>query len=1119
MADNSKYDELFLALAENSPSMVFINHKGRIVYANANCTQVMGYSNEELLADGFNFKKLVAKEYIPELEKNLAAHVAGLDVEPLDYELVTRDGKRLFSTIRTKLISLGGDKAMLVIVTDVSSYREAISRQKQTDDKLLEIMDNVPVGIVKIGEKGNFISANATLLQMLGFSRVEDMSFHNINDDYSYDNADKLTDVALKHGGVTGYGARWITRLGDPLYVRINLKVVKSGDECCFDGTVENVSDRKSTEERLKYAIDLEKVSSRISSHFVNLSVDMEDNGIDFALKLIGQFLGTDRSFVALLSDDKQSLSLVNEWVCHDIGHLMWETNENREDDFPWMFKSIRQRKTIVANSLWELPAEAIHEKKHWEEKGIKSRVMDPLVVDGEIIGVLGFDAVRKARLWTDDIVSVLRVTGEMISSAIKRKKDHEQLEKRVLQEAFVASLAKRFVNSKSRNTDGIINDSLKDICNFCGSDAANILCLSEDSRTVLYLNSWRNEMSAGLQNEIAGASHGTEVPAELLEQLKRGMIRMVSLTSIDPARSFMAAYMRRVGAKSILMLPIRRKHGNIYVLEVISSEGESDWSEANMSLVRMAVEIFSGAMELRDSSRELDHERKLLTSMMDSIPDFISFRDKLSRYVRVNKSFAMAFGDGDPVGFVGKSIRDVMPEEIADSIIKDEIAVMESARPIVDKERYLVLPGKSNMWLSVTLMPLFDEDGLVSGTYCISRNITVKKRAEMDERKAMERNYHAQKLESLGVMCSGIAHDFNNFLMGILGNLSLAMLESKHESPVWQTLKQAETMALRAAELTGQLLIYSGKSIAVKQLVNVTALVKEMSHLLHLSLSKNIKLVAKYNDDVMPVECDPAQIRQVVMNIIINAAQAIGEKHGTITLSTGMVNCDEAFLGDCYASQNKAAGDYVLIEISDTGCGMTSEVKERLFDPFFTTKPQGHGLGMSAVMGVLTAHNGVLKLYSEVGKGSAFKILLPAVKGGAVNKEEDAVAVSARKRGAFIAIVEDDDIVSHVITKILEKEGYKTKLFVNGSSFLRFIREKSGDKVDMVLLDMTLPDTQGDKVLESLRKMHKHLPVVLMSGYSEAVATSGINQTSFSGFIQKPFTVAKILKKLAELL
>jgi PAS domain S-box-containing protein len=404
-------------------------------------------------------------------------------------------------------------------------------------------------------------------------------------------------------------------------------------------------------------------------------------------------------------------------------------------------------------------------------------------------------------------------------------------------------------------------------------------------------------------------------------------------------------------------------------------------------------------------------------------------------------------------------------------------------------------------------------ENGMTA-TLSIVRDISERRKIE-EERKMLERQIQqSQKLESLGILAGGIAHDFNNLLMGILGNAGLALMELPPESPVRRTLERLETAAMRAAELTNQLLAYSGRGKFVVEPVSINTLIEEMINLLTAAVPKNVVLRLEQGSTVPLIDGDATQLRQVIMNLIINASEAIGDRSGVITLATGLTTVDKSYLAGTYMDEDLPEGVYTFLEVSDTGCGMDDKTKSRIFDPFFTTKFTGRGLGLAAVLGIVRGHHGTLKVYSEPGRGSTFKILFPAVGSDpALSRPREADA-DTRAPGGTILIVDDEETVRTVAKLALEKSGFRTLSARDGREAIDVFRRENG-AVDVVLLDMTMPHLGGEETFRELRRIRPDVKVILSSGYNEYDAVNRFAGKGLAGFIQKPYRPVDLMAKV----
>lgn len=401
--------------------------------------------------------------------------------------------------------------------------------------------------------------------------------------------------------------------------------------------------------------------------------------------------------------------------------------------------------------------------------------------------------------------------------------------------------------------------------------------------------------------------------------------------------------------------------------------------------------------------------------------------------------------------------------------------------------------------------------------------NINDRREAEAEklllERKLLE----GQKLESLGVLAGGIAHDFNNLLTGILGHANL-LRQDVTEPGAASLVERIERSALRAAELCQQMLAYSGRGRYSVQTLCLDQLTSDLLPLIEASISKQVRLNLDFAKPSVPVCVDPTQIRQIIMNLVINASDAIGKTTGDILIKTGRQTVDSRYLLGCVLSPDLPGGDYAFLEVSDTGCGMDAETLAKIFDPFFTTKFTGRGLGLAAVLGIIRGHQGALHVSSRSGFGSIFRLLLPCaglpLEGMQSNAPfaQPAKPAAAGPAPARILLVDDDEQVRLVGEQILRSLGHQPTLAADGETAVRRYKN-APDDYDLVLLDLTMPGMDGAEVLRRLHEITPNLPVLLMSGYSEQDATGSFSAHPNVSFLQKPFTMQVLRERIEKML
>jgi len=393
----------------------------------------------------------------------------------------------------------------------------------------------------------------------------------------------------------------------------------------------------------------------------------------------------------------------------------------------------------------------------------------------------------------------------------------------------------------------------------------------------------------------------------------------------------------------------------------------------------------------------------------------------------------------------------------------------------------------------------------------------TERVRAVEERRDVDAKLQQAQRLESLGVLAGGIAHDFNNLLVGMLGNASLALIDLPLDDKLRPLLLGIETSAQRAAELTRQLLAYAGKGRFVIERVNLTTIVEEMTSLLSTVRSKKAELRLALMAGLPVVDVDATQIRQVVMNLLTNASEALGDQPGEIVVRTGIQQVDDDS-GD-YAVDGAAVepGTYVILEVSDTGNGFPMADVSRIFEPFYTTKFTGRGLGLAATLGIVRAHRGAIAVESEVGRGTVFKVLLPAVDAALTAGDLVVPGSSFAAQGAVL-LVDDEPSVRAVVRTMLSRRGIEVLEASHGEEALALF-ETERARVTLVLLDLTMPRLDGEEVFRRLKALDGSVRVIMMSGYDEENVAQRFVGAGVAGFIQKPFRAADLYERIADAL
>ncbi|PKN11731.1 MAG: hybrid sensor histidine kinase/response regulator [Deltaproteobacteria bacterium HGW-Deltaproteobacteria-4] len=409
-----------------------------------------------------------------------------------------------------------------------------------------------------------------------------------------------------------------------------------------------------------------------------------------------------------------------------------------------------------------------------------------------------------------------------------------------------------------------------------------------------------------------------------------------------------------------------------------------------------------------------------------------------------------------------------------------------------------------------VTVSPLTNEDGRITSFVHIMRDITERKAAQ-EEKLALERQFQqAQKMESLGVLAGGIAHDFNNILAVILGNCSL--VKQRPEMAV-ELVPEIEIAAERATDLCRQMLVYRGKTQFIPVPVKMTDLVGEMCKLLRPTIPHQVEILQNLENDLPSIHGDASQLRQIVMNLMINAAEALGENHGEISVALTRVELGRGRGEVDYLSKAISAGDYLCLKIADNGCGMDDVTSKRLFEPFYTTKFTGRGLGMPAVLGIITTHKGALQFSSQPGQGSSFLIYLPLHSPDFVGVAPMEVT-AAKQEGGTILLVEDERQLREIAKALIEELGYTVIVAANGKEALE-LYQAGAREITLVVTDIDMPVMNGYELCKALKKINNALPIILSSGFGDQYDTTQITAETISGFLSKPYSFEQLGKAL----
>jgi two-component system cell cycle sensor histidine kinase/response regulator CckA len=563
-----------------------------------------------------------------------------------------------------------------------------------------------------------------------------------------------------------------------------------------------------------------------------------------------------------------------------------------------------------------------------------------------------------------------------------------------------------------------------------------------------------------------------------------------------------------------------------------IRKDGSRFWANGVMVGLRDASGVVTGVAkiirddtELKRAEELLQYQLNLADAIANNAAEGLILVDKEGRLTFINRSAASMFGWSQEE-LVGELLHDRLRCRSPDgnwysSEECPHMKVLITGETLRSEEDFFLHKDGRLIPISSSVSPI-PSDSTIGGAVLVVRDLTQQKSSEAAERENEAALQQAQKLESIGVLAGGIAHDFNNLLTGIMGNAGLARraLNAGKADQAAALLHDVLSASQKAADLTRQLLAYAGKGRFVIGSVDLCKLVTEVSSLIRASISKKISLVIDVPEDCPLVEADRAQLQQLVMNLVINGGEAIGDEPGTLTVRIRTEHFTERRERPRTEGFPIVTGEYVRIDVTDTGAGMDPETRNRIFEPFFTTKFLGRGLGLSAALGIVRGHRGAISVRSEPGRGTTFTVLLPVPRDArGSDRVSGRFSVETGFQGAGIILVADDEEgIRALVSNVLGEAGYTVELAEDGHQAVERLRDL-GDDVRLILLDLTMPELGGAEAATELRRMHPNTPIVAMSGYGDIEVLQRFSEAGVDEFLPKPFTPEELAAKVRDVL
>lgn len=801
----------------------------------------------------------------------------------------------------------------------------------------------------------------------------------------------------------------------------------------------------------LLYRLRFEELITTISSTFINLPSAAIDEEIERALEVVGEMTGADRMYIFRYDEDRQTMDNTHEWRAAGQEPFKDRLRKIPLEWAAWLVDQINASRIVYIPRLEDLPPEASKLKRLNIEQGTKSSLIIPLQYKGKTTGMFGLDSTRRHMTWSPEVVTLLRVLGEIFSNALERKHAEEAL---------------RQSEEKYRTILETMEESYWEV---------------DLKGNLVFFNNALSRLLGYEYEELAGINYRVYTSPEDKERI---------------AHSFNKIYRTGIGVMADNYTFIDR-HGRPVAVETSTYPIEDDSGD-----VVGFRGVSRNVTDRQKAIEALKESEKKYRTALEASPDPLVVYDMEGRVVYLNPAFEEVFG-WSLEELHGLVMENFIPKDRREEA-RSMAQRMVDGKPFSGIETERLTRSGGRIPVSISGAGYRNGDETPRGGIITFRDIREQKRLE-------NQLLNIQKLESIGTLAGGIAHDFNNLLMAIQGNVSLALYNLPEGHPHYRYLENIQKSVASGSRLTRQLLGFARKGRYEVKKIDLNRLVRQVAGVFERT-RKEIIIHSDFAPDLYTVEADEGQLEQVLLNIFLNAAQAM-EGGGDLYLETKNQIIEEDRFIDL------APGAYVQLSIRDTGVGMDKRTLGHLFEPFFTSREMGRGtgLGLASTYGIVKGHGGHIEAHSILGKGSTFNIYLPAASGTETTKEDSPERIE-RGNMETVLFVDDEEMVLEAGSLMLQKLGYDVLKARNGKEAVALF-EKHKEEIDLVILDMIMPAMGGGEVFNRIREINPRVPVLLSSGYSIDGQAREIMDRGCDGFIQKPFTIETLSKSIRVIL
>jgi two-component system cell cycle sensor histidine kinase/response regulator CckA len=1154
-------EEKFRTLAEQSPNMIFINSMGKIVYANSKCEEIMGYSRNELCDQDFSFAKLLAPESISTAKTAFVQHMEGREIEAREYVLLTRNAKRIETIITTRLIDYEKQRAILGIITDISKRRRAEEAVCASEQKFRKFFENEPEYCYIISTDAKILDVNKSALNALGYEKHE-LIGKPLDTIYARECIKKikvLFEKWTKSSSIKDEEMVILSKRGERRTALLSATKIfdKDGNILHSIWVQKDITNRKIAEQEL--LAERDKIRNYLNIAGVAIvALDRRGNVslinrkgceiLGFSEKeIVGKnwfqhFLFEEDSFAV-----REAFRKIIQGDTEPLNSFEYRVRTKSGDCrvISWNTTSLKDERARILGTLSS--GEDITERKFAEHELRRSEEKYRSLVEQSLQGILvvqGFTIVYANRA-AEEITGyktqeLLNLPPDSVRN-IMYPDDQEKAWSRFKQRLEGVDAPKEY-DYRIVRKDGEVR--------WIEMNANRIEFNQKPAIQATFLDITERRQGAELQEiirRIVSAVYSTPDLDELygiIHMNLQNVIRVknfyiafynegndtISLPYIvdqkDIRRNFPAAktltrYVIKNGqpllarkkeiehlaasgevqiighpAKVWLGVPLKGKNNVIGAMVVQSYEDESDIGQKELEIMKFISSQIHLSIERKQAEEALRESEERYRNIIHSITDVFFGLDANLRYTYWNKPLETLTGVPAECA-IEKTIAEVFPDNYEMQRLQHEFKNVLRAKFPKKFERELHFMGKKYIFeMSIYPAPV--------GISVFARDVTIHKQLE-------QQLLHSQKMEAIGRLTGGIAHEFNNMLTALEGYGELLENNLALDDPNLEFVRKIREVVARSTILSRQLLAFSHKQELNFETVNLNSLIKEMEKLLRKVIGEDITLITNLDPALQHISADPSQIEQVIMNLAVNARDAM-PNGGVFSIITEMSFITEA---ESKTTGDARPGKFARIMISDTGIGMDGAVSAKIFDPFFSTKEKekGTGLGLSTVYGIVKQHKGWIRVQSSPGTGTSFFIYFPVVEKKIDAKTTLSMPLSILQgNGEHILLVEDEPEVREFLSRALRQSGYEIFEAKDANQAFSILDKEKGN-LALIFSDVILPDLNGIELVEQIIAEYPDIKAILNSGYmDEKIQISEIRKRGFL-FLQKPYRLTELLK------